>query len=76
VVYGAREVMPKGSLWVKSGWVDVHCLEPISTIGTDYDDREQLMRAAWDAMAECLRDEYGVTTSERPIAEPLDEQTA
>jgi len=29
-----------------------------------------------DLIAACLREEYGVTTSERPIAEPLDEQTA
>jgi len=34
------------------------------------------MRTVWDRIAACLRDEYGVTSSERPIAEQLDAQTA
>ena len=30
IVHGAREVMPKGSFWIRSGTVDLHFLEPIA----------------------------------------------
>jgi len=76
LVYGAREVMPKGSFRIRPATVHVHFLEAVETAGLDYDRRHELMRTVWDRIAACLRDEYGVTTSERPIAEPLDEQTA
>ena len=76
LVYGAREVMPKGSFRVRPATVHVHFLEAVETAGLDYDRRHELMRTVWDRIAACLREEYGVTTSERPIAEPLDEQTA
>jgi hypothetical protein len=56
--------------------VHVHFLPAVETAGLDYDRRHVLMRTVWDQIAACLREEYGVTTSERPIAEPLDEQTA
>lgn len=69
IVYGAREVMPKGSFWIRPGAVDVHFLEPMSTAGYDYEHRTELMTAVWNAMADALRDEYGVYTSEYPVAE-------
>jgi len=69
LVYGAREVMPKGTFRVHSATVHVHFLEPVETTGLDYDRRHQLMRVVWDRIAACLRDQYGVGTSEHPIAE-------
>jgi len=68
IVHGAREVMPKGSFAIRSGVVDLHFLEPIPTVGYDYDHRAELMTAAWSAMAETLYSIYGVTTSEHPVA--------
>ena len=76
LVYGAREVMPKGSFRVRPATGHVHCLEAVATAGLDYERRHELMRTVWDRIAACLREEYGVTTSQPPIAEPLDEQTA
>ena len=68
IVHGAREVMPKGSFAVRSGVVDVHFLEPISTVGYDYDHRAELMTQVWSAMANALESLYGVQTSEDPVA--------
>ncbi len=68
VVYGAREVMAKGSFRVRPGIVNLHFLEPISTQGCEYDDRDALMRAASDAMAVTLRDVYGVETIDATVA--------
>ena len=68
VVHGTREVMPKGTFRVRSGPIDVHFLEPISTTGHTYDDRQELMAAAWNRMAGELRSRYGIGTAEAPIA--------
>jgi 1-acyl-sn-glycerol-3-phosphate acyltransferase len=76
LVYGAREVMSKGSFHVRPATVHVHFLDAVETAGLDYNRRHELMRTVWDRIAACLRDEYGVTTSEHPIAEPVDEQSA
>jgi len=69
VVYGAREVMRKGSFWVRSGTVHLHFLEPVPTAGYDYDHRTELMSIVWRNMADALRDLYGVSTSEHPVAQ-------
>jgi 1-acyl-sn-glycerol-3-phosphate acyltransferase len=69
IVYGAREIMPKGSFWIRPGVVEVHFLEPIATTGYDYEHRTELMAAVWSAMADALRADYGVYTSEHPVAE-------
>jgi 1-acyl-sn-glycerol-3-phosphate acyltransferase len=68
IVYGAREVMPKGSFWITPGVVDLHFLPPIPTVGLTYDDRARLMTDVWNAMADALRERYGVATSEHPVA--------
>ena len=65
VVYGAREVMPKGSFWVRSGDIDLHFLEPIATAGYDYDQRAELMTETWTRMAEFLRAHHGITSVPR-----------
>jgi 1-acyl-sn-glycerol-3-phosphate acyltransferase len=76
LVYGALEVMPKGSFRIRPATVHVHFLDAVETAGLDYERRHELMRAVWDRTAACLREEYGVTTSEHPIAEPISEQSA
>jgi 1-acyl-sn-glycerol-3-phosphate acyltransferase len=76
VVYGALEMMPKGKFGVRSNTVHVHFLEAVETAGFDYERRHDVMRQVWDRMATCLRDEYGIGTSEHPIAEPTVERTA
>jgi 1-acyl-sn-glycerol-3-phosphate acyltransferase len=60
VVYGAREVMGKGSFRVRPGTVHVHLLEPVATSGMDYEHRHELMRIVSQRMADLLRNEYGV----------------
>ena len=76
LVYGAREVMAKGSFHVRSGTVHVHFLEPVETAGLGYEQRHVVMRTVWERMATCLREEYGIESREGPIAEPASEQTA
>jgi len=68
VVYGAREVMPKGSWRIRAGTVELHFLEPLPTVGYDYDHRAELMTETWTRMADALRAIYGVSTSEHPVA--------
>jgi 1-acyl-sn-glycerol-3-phosphate acyltransferase len=69
LVYGARDVMPKGTMRVRSGTVHVHFLEAVQTTGLDYNQRHQLMRVVWGRIESVLRKEYGIGTSEHPIAE-------
>ena len=45
-------------MWLESAGLDYERLAP------------DLMRTVWSRIAACLREEYGVTTSEHPIAEP------
>ncbi len=68
VVYGAREVMPKGSWRIRPGTVELHFLEPLPTIGYDYEHRAELMTETWTRMADALRAVYGVATSEHAVA--------
>lgn len=60
VVYGAREVMGKGSFRVRSGTVHVHFLEPVATKGHDYEERTALMAETHARMDALLEREYGV----------------
>jgi 1-acyl-sn-glycerol-3-phosphate acyltransferase len=76
LVYGAREVMGKGSFHVRSGTVHVHFLEAVETEGLDYDRRHELMHIVWERIATCLREEYGIASVARPIAEAPEEKTA
>ena len=66
VVYGAREVMHKGSFRVSAATVHIHLLEPVPTTGYDYDHRHELMRVVSDRMETLLRDQYGVAPLARP----------
>lgn len=70
LVYGAREIMPKGSFRIRSGKVDLHFLDPVDTTGMDYDSRSAAMTTVWSRMAEAMSRLYGVGTSEQSIAAP------
>ena len=60
VVFGAREVMRKGSWGVRRGVVHVHFLAPVETVGYDYDHRHELMRVVWGRISDTLSATYGV----------------
>lgn len=68
IVHGTIEMMRKGSPWVRSGTVHIHFLDEIPTAGLDYEQRDGLMRRVWGTMADAFREQYGVGTSEHPIA--------
>lgn len=68
LVYGAREVMGKGSFAVRSGAIDIHFLDPIETAGYDYEHRHELMELVWHRLADVMEQQYGVHTGERPVA--------
>ena len=60
LLHGTVEVMPRHSLWLRAGRVDVHLLEPVDAAGLTYDDRDRLSAAVYARMAAALRDTYGV----------------
>ena len=62
VLYGTKEVHPKGTIRVTAGQVDVHFLEPIPTEGLSYEDRNALAKTVYDRMAALLVSEYGVAS--------------
>jgi 1-acyl-sn-glycerol-3-phosphate acyltransferase len=68
LLYGTREVMPKGSFIVRGGTVHIHFLEPVPTRGYTYEDRARLMENVWSMMAEAMRSHYGIHTSEHAVA--------
>ena len=62
LVYGAIEVMGKGSFRVRSGTVHIHYLEPVETKGHTYEERTQLMAETHRRMDVLLEREYGVAS--------------
>jgi len=68
LLYGTREVMPKGSFRIRSGTVHIHFLEPVPTAGLTYEDRTRVMEVVWNRMADAMRALYGVQTAERAVA--------
>lgn len=60
VVYGAREVQPRGGIRIRPGRVEISLLEPVPTAGLAYEDRDRVMHEVWQRMATELRDRYGV----------------
>ena len=63
IVYGTREVQPKGSFIIRSATVHVHFLEAIITAGMHYEDRDRLADECWQRMADALEREHGVVSS-------------
>jgi 1-acyl-sn-glycerol-3-phosphate acyltransferase len=68
IVYGSREVMPRGSFRITRGEIHLHFLEPIPTAGLHYDHRGALTKQVWNRMAGAIHELYGVGTVEHPIA--------
>ena len=62
VVYGTREVQPKGSFVIRSSVVHVHFLEEIPTKDLDYEDRDRLADECWKRMAAALEEQHGVVS--------------
>ena len=58
ILHGTIEIMPRGTLWVHPGTIDIHLLEPVSTRGVDYDHRDALMNTVRTRMADAMRDLY------------------
>jgi len=59
-IHGTLDIMPKGSLLIRPGRVDLHFLPPIETAGKAYEDRDALAVEARTRIAECLSQEYGI----------------
>jgi 1-acyl-sn-glycerol-3-phosphate acyltransferase len=60
VLHGTIEVLPRHSLWMRAGRVDVHLLEPVDAAGLTYADRDALSAAVYARMADALRGRYGI----------------
>ena len=60
VIYGVLDVQRQGEFRVYPGTIHMHYLPAIETTGLTYEDRDALAQRAYDAMAACLRDAYGV----------------
>jgi 1-acyl-sn-glycerol-3-phosphate acyltransferase len=58
LVHGTIEVLPKKTFRVRSGWVDVHLLEPVPTAGYTYGDRNTLAGIVHDRMATAMNTLY------------------
>lgn len=68
LVHGTLEALPRGSLWLRAGRVDVHLLEPVETAGFGYDAREALAERVHDRLAGALADRYGVASPAPAVA--------
>ena len=69
LLHGTIEVLPRGSLWLRAGRVDVHLLEPVDAAGLTYEDRDALAGEVHARIAEALRAEYGIASPPfRPAA--------
>jgi 1-acyl-sn-glycerol-3-phosphate acyltransferase len=61
-IHGALEVSRKGSFKVHGGTIHLHYLPAIPTTGLTFADRGEVARQAYEAMARCLRETYGVAS--------------
>lgn len=59
-IYGALDVQRKGEFHVRPGTIHMHWLPGIPTAGMTYDQRDDLARQTYEAMAACALKEYGV----------------
>jgi 1-acyl-sn-glycerol-3-phosphate acyltransferase len=59
-IHGALEISRKGVFAVNPGPLHLHFLPAIPTTGLTFADRGAVAQRAYEAMAECLRKEYGV----------------
>jgi 1-acyl-sn-glycerol-3-phosphate acyltransferase len=56
VIYGTIEILPKGTLLMHPGTIDVHILPPVPTAGLGYDDRDALAQSVQDQMQAVMSD--------------------
>ncbi|HEY0776835.1 MAG TPA: lysophospholipid acyltransferase family protein [Gemmatirosa sp.] len=63
LLHGTLEVLPRGSLRLRPGRVDVHLLDPIPTAGLGYEARAALSARVHDRLAAELHDRYGVASA-------------
>ncbi|MGI9078793.1 MAG: lysophospholipid acyltransferase family protein [Gemmatimonadaceae bacterium] len=63
VVYGTREIQPKGAIRVRAGVAEITLLEPVPTAGLTYEDRDNLMQTVWNRMAAELELRHGIHSS-------------
>lgn len=68
VVYGALDVQRKGEFKVVPGTIHMHYLPEISTVGMTYEQRDELARRTYEAMAACMEREYGVVSPPYRVA--------
>lgn len=62
LIHGALEVHRKGEFKVRPGTIHMHYLPAIPTTGMTYEQRDDLARRTYEAMATCLLREYGVAS--------------
>lgn len=60
LIYGAREVVRRGSILVHPTKVHVHLLEPVAVDGFDYEDRDALAEKVRSRIAQALESLYGI----------------
>ncbi len=58
LIYGTKEVLPKKSLSLRPGRVDVYLLDPVSTEGCTYDNRAALAQQVQSRMADAMNTLY------------------
>lgn len=63
LIHGTLEVHRSGSVPIRSGVVDVHCLPDIATAGLDYARRDELAQRVHDVMRQALHERYGVASA-------------
>jgi 1-acyl-sn-glycerol-3-phosphate acyltransferase len=73
LIYGAREVIRRGSVWVHPVKIHVHLLEPVAVEGYDYDERDALAEKVRSRIAEALESLYGI---ESPPQKPAPNSTS
>jgi len=63
LLHGTHDVFGKGTALVRSGQVDVHLLEPVSTAGLDYSDRGALAVSVRSRLVAALDSFYGIPST-------------
>jgi 1-acyl-sn-glycerol-3-phosphate acyltransferase len=66
IIHGTIEALPRDSLRVRPGRVDIHLLEPVPTAGLSYEERDALSRAVYERMAEAFQRLYGIESAPYP----------
>ncbi|MHB1297603.1 MAG: lysophospholipid acyltransferase family protein [Gemmatimonadaceae bacterium] len=62
LIHGVLGVQRKGEFKVRPGTINMHYMPAIPTSGLTYEQRDDLARQTYEAMAACLLREYGVAS--------------